>query len=463
MAREDDGGQAGDGRGTDPKRAGSGWIAAVRRLGRFLGRVGAAFLGDRCLLLASSLSYATVLSVVPFLALAFSVAKGLGLYQTQAVRDALLQLAAGREAVVDSVLTYVDRTNVQTLGVVGALFLLFTAVSLLETIEGTVNIIWNAPTRRGLLQKYAGFLALIIVCPMLVLAAVSLTGALQSQEFVQRLLDLRLLGGLFRAFLTVVPWLFIVTALFALYAFLPNAPVRLTSALVGAVSAGTLWQITQWLYIRYQFGAAGYNAVYGGFAQVPLLLVWLYVSWAIVLLGAEIAHAFQLRRTYAWELAAAGYSHSDRRKLAVLVLLHLTKSFQRQEIPTADEALARLFDAPLRLVDEILRLFAARRLVIRVEEGQDRETYMLARPPEQITLRDVVVCLDEQRDPAVTDVPFERAYPLAAAIHDAFLAPPPAADAETFLDLYERWGGELDRLVAEREAAASDSPPAPAR
>jgi len=248
------------------------------------------FRADRGFLRASALTYSTLLSLVPLLALAFSVLKGLGV-QKRLEPLILKHLAAGNPEVAARLIEYVERTNFASLGAVGLVALVLTAVAVIGNVELSLNDIWQVRRGRSPVRKVADYLSMLVVGPILLLASISLTTSLQSPAVIERL---RLLGPLLRLMVRLLPFVAVWLAFTALYVILPNRRVPLRSALLGGVVAGSLWQFAEWGYIEFQIGVTRYNAIYGAMAQLPLLFVWLYLSWCIVLWGAELAFVHHL-------------------------------------------------------------------------------------------------------------------------------------------------------------------------
>ncbi len=397
----------------------------------------AAFLKDRCLMQASALSYATVLSIVPLLAVAFAVTKGLGLYDAPQVRQLLLGLTAGRTEVADSILQYIQNTNVQALGVIGTAFLLVTAVSLVGTIESAFNAVWKVAADRELGRRFINYVALIVICPVFFFAAFGATAGLQNVALVRWLLEFALLSRVYLLFLAFLPYLMLWVALFLLYRFLPNTRVRFSSAAVSALLAGTLWQMTQRLYISYQAGATGYNAVYGSFAQIPLLFLWLYVSWLILLVGAEVGHALERGRDIRDGEEAAALSAADRRSLGLIILAALAADADARKAPGTARELAARLGAPNAAVDALLDIFCATGLAARTLRESADPAWLLAAPPDKITAAEAMAALDTTR-PDGAPVPGFLAHNAALAARLAPLADPAAAARTTLRELADR-------------------------
>nr|WP_245168276.1 YhjD/YihY/BrkB family envelope integrity protein [Desulfobaculum xiamenense] len=359
--------------------------------------VGHGFVADQCLLRASALAYTTVLSLVPLLAVAFSISKGFGIQNSQFIREMLMQATAGNPDVVEAIIGYINNTNVGTLGVAGVALLFMTVISLLGNIEASFNSIFGVKAQRNLWRKFSDYLAVTMVCPLLILVAISSTASLQNNEIVQRILGVSVLSALYLAALKLLPYVTTWLALLFIYVFIPNTRVRLTSALGGAILAGSLWQIVQAGYIRYQAVSTNYNAIYGSFAQVPLFLIWMFISWTIVLLGAEICFALQRSDTYYSEARMNEYSFDDRQKLGALILALLTRAFIDARPTPSNEAIASRLGAPVKLVNDVLFMLGKANIVVKVDRPGG-EAYALASPPTTVHVLDVMRALARYRE-----------------------------------------------------------------
>ncbi len=349
------------------------------------------FVADQCLLRASALTYTTVLSIVPTLAVAFSISKGLGIQNTEMIHAFLLRIAAGREDTVQQILAYVENTNVKTLGVVGLLALFFTMGSLMGTIEKAFNIIWRVPRGRSLWRKFTDFFSVTLICPVLVAAAFSFSVSLRHDAVVQQLLNVGVISYAYVTLLKLVPFFMSALMLFFLYVFIPHTRVQFRSGFWGSVVAGLLWTLAEGAYVNYQVGVAQYNAIYGGFAQVPLFLVWVYVMWVIVLFGAEVSFAVQNMDVFESEIRAGNVAREERDKLAVLMMLALTRAFYAKAGAVPLDTLCRVLCAPVCLVREILATMEQASLVVGTQG--DVPGYALAAPPESVRVMDVVQVL----------------------------------------------------------------------
>lgn len=385
----------------------------LQTLVRWAYMVGKGFVADKCLLWASALAFTTALSLVPLLAVAFSISKGFGFQNSTFIHDLLMQVAAGRAETVKAIVGYINNTNVRTLGVVGVAFLFITVLSLLSNIEKSFNSIWGVQATRGAWRKLSDYLFITLICPLLIVIAISATASMQHSSLVRTMLSYSVASMLYVALLKMLPYLSTWIALLFIYSFMPNTRVRMHSGIAGAVVAGTLWQFVQWGYIHYQSTFKNYNAIYGSFAQVPLFLIWLFISWVIILLGAEICFAVQNSGTYFRESRQGSYSHDDRQKLAALALALLTNAFMNGVKPLPNEELAQRLDAPVKLVNDVLRMLEGAGIVVKLEHPE-LDLYGLARPPDSVRMVDVIIALTRFK---------EHSHREALAGHLEFLDP----------------------------------------
>ncbi len=276
-------------------------------------------LQNNIILLAPALTFFSVLSIVPAAALALGVAKGFGLerYLEQQLQVAL----AGREAVLDWVIeitgAFFSQIDGGVVAVIGVGVLIYTILMLLATIEKIFNQIWQVKSGRTMLQRFRDYSAIIILGPLLLIASgvvsVIITTSIQ-------LLDGSLISPFLLFILRLMPYLLIWMLFTLLYLVMPNTRVHFLPALITGIVAGTAFQMIQWAYLTFQIGAVGLGIVYGSFATFPLLLIWMQISWMVVLLGAELAHAAQNIELYRYGPAPKNISPYNNLLLSLYIL-----------------------------------------------------------------------------------------------------------------------------------------------
>jgi membrane protein len=211
------------------------------------------------------------------------------------------KLAGHLRRAADQIFDYVDRTDFTTLGAFGVVGLVFAVLSVLGSIEKSMNVIWQAGRGRPFGRKLMDYLALMILLPLSVNLGLATEAMIQNQavfSYVNQLLPIGWLTGLA---IKLLPTLLVVSTFFVLYRFLPNTTVRFGPALIGGIVGGLCWFAVQGLYVRMQIGVARYNAIYGSFATLPLFLLWINVAWIVFLAGAEASFACQVWRDYKWQ------------------------------------------------------------------------------------------------------------------------------------------------------------------
>jgi membrane protein len=245
------------------------------------------FLADGCTTHAAALAFSSMLSIVPFLAIIFAILKAFDVH-TALAPMILANVAGGSQEIVSRILRYISNTRVGSLGVVGLVTLLMSVMATLHNIETAFNQIWGLGQGKTYHHKLRDYLIVILSIPLLIALAASITTGLQNQALVQWFFRLPGLGYLLVPLFHLLPYLSIWIALICLYLFIPNTRVRFKNALIGGVTAGTVWQLAQWTFIHLQVGVSRSNAIYGTLALLPVFMVWIYTGWIIVLSGMEI-------------------------------------------------------------------------------------------------------------------------------------------------------------------------------
>ncbi|MCE7903077.1 MAG: YihY/virulence factor BrkB family protein [Gammaproteobacteria bacterium PRO9] len=267
----------------------------ARALLQFLYALGRELLAGQLTLRATGLVYTTLLSAIPLLALCFSVIKVMGVHQVlQPQLEALMEPLGPRGTeITDWVVRTVDHLQGGVLGAVSLIFLLYTAIGMVQKVEESFNHVWLVPRTRNLARRLIEYLSILLITPLVAAIVVSLATSIANEAMVQQLLERQPLGGVAVASARLLPW-FLVTAMFCfLYKVLPNARVGFLPAATGALAAGILWVIAGRLFAWAVTLSVGRNAVYGSFAIAVSALIWLHLNWLILLIGAQVAFYVQ--------------------------------------------------------------------------------------------------------------------------------------------------------------------------
>jgi len=356
---------------------------------------------DKCQLKAAALTFYSLLATIPILAVAFGIAEGFRLQVT--LQTQLLEKFPGQEEVLKKVFGFADTLLEHTKGYLvagmGVLLLLWTVVKALGNIERSFNDIWGVKKPRRFARRLSDYLFMMIICPLLFIVSSSVTVFIAGQiKLITERIDL--LGAIspfIFASLKLSPYCVIWVLFTFIYIFMPNTRVNFRSGLLAGIAAGTIYQIVQWVYINFQIGVARNNAIYGSFAALPLFLVWLQLSWLIVLLGAEISFAHQNVDTYEFEPDCLRISNRFKKLVALRVTHLLLKKFCAGEKPSTAAQISHTLEIPIRLVRQVLfELADARMITETVGEGEREVGYQPAHCPEKYTVEYVVDALDER-------------------------------------------------------------------
>jgi membrane protein len=341
---------------------------------------------------AMALSFKTLLSLAPLLAVVFSLLKGFGVHNRMepALAEALEPLGDKGREIAANLIGFVDKMSAGALGSIGLIALLITVLSLMSSIEEAFNHIWRVKTSRPLARRFSDYLSAILVGPVLIFAAVTITATLQNHTFVQSLLSLHALGAVILGLLKLLPYLTLWGAFSFVYLFIPNTRVKLQSALLGGLVAALLWQTVGWGFAVFVASSTRYYAIYSSFAVLLLFLLWLHVGWIIVLLGAEVAYAHQNIHFLQEDRQLLTQSPAGRERLALYTMLFIGRNFHHGIDPMTVSDLASELRIPAGLVKEFLEMFAENRLVLPITDG---ETYVLGRDPQTISIKDILDCV----------------------------------------------------------------------
>ena len=342
---------------------------------------------------ACALTYKTVLAVVPALAMLFAIARGFG-FQNLLQSELFRYFPAQRQA-LESALTYVDNYLAQAsqgafIGI-GLIFLLWTLVSLMSDVEDTFNHVWNVTTKRSLQRKVTDYTALFLLLPVLMVCSAGIS--IFMSDAVQHVFEDNPLTPMMHRLLaftpTVISW-FIFTAA---YYLIPNTKVNFKGALFAGILCGTLFQGVQWLFVTGQLYVSKYNAIYGSFAFLPLLLVWLQLSWLIALSGAVLTYAWQNFDSYAYLDKAKDVSQTYSNHLAIAVLALAARQFKDKSGVLTLASLVKEYDIPGPLAEEIItKLCRSGQLIaVKPSQGEDgAEGYQPAYDPDEMTVNNVI-------------------------------------------------------------------------
>ncbi len=350
------------------------------------------FIQNLVKLQAMALAFKTLLSLAPLLAVIFSLLKAFGVHNRMepALAEALAPLGEKGQEITVYLIGFVNKMSAGALGSVGLVTLFISVLSLMGPIEEAFNHIWRVRAPRRLTRRFSDYLSAILVGPVLVFAAVTITATLQSHAIVQGLLSLQPLGFLILTLLRLVPYLTLWGAFSFVYLFIPNTRVRLRSALVGGFVAAVLWQTVGWGFAVFVATSTRYDVIYSSFAILLLFLLWLHVGWVIVLLGAQVSYAHQHIHYFLGGRDGLVHSAAGREKLGLLMMVHAGRRFRRGHPPLTVSSVAAELRVPPGAVKEIVNLLTRSKLLLPLA---DEDCFVLGRDPGTVGIKEIIDCL----------------------------------------------------------------------
>jgi len=363
------------------------------------------FSDDQVKLRASALTFFTMLSIVPVLALAFGIAQGFGL-DKELERQLALNFQ-GQQEVLEQGLTYARNLLANTRGGliagVGVVMLIYSVMELLNNIERSFNDIWYIKGERPLVRKFTDYVSIIIFAPVLLVASNSLTVFITNkiEELTETVRLIALFKGLIFPLLRLLPYVMIWILFSLLYLVMPNTKVRIGSAVAAGIVAGSAFLITEWALIRFQINVSQYNAIYGSFSILPLFLAWLQVSWLIVLFGAELSYAIQNLKQYEYEKENVNYSHHNLQMAGLLVMNFLARNFAEGKGASGFRDLSTTLKIPGRYLQHIMNTLVDCNLASEVVTKDNYAKYLPAVDVSSLTPSVVVERLNShgENDP----------------------------------------------------------------
>ncbi len=368
---------------------------------------------------AMSLVYSSLLSLAPLIAVSFSVLKAFGVHNQlePAIQNMLEPLGDKGAEITSNIVNFVENIQVGVLGSMGLALLFYTVVSLMQKVEKSFNYTWRVTQSRTFAHRFSDYLSVLMIGPVLIFAALGVTGSMLNNSVVQRLAEIGPLGGVIHLATILLPYLLIIAAFTFIYSFIPNTKVHLKAALAGGVVSGVLWETLGWGFASFVVTSANYTAIYSAFASLMFFLIWLYLGWLVLLTGASIAFYVQ-HPDYA--LTPRGQLHlslDQTEKIALAIMHKITKDFYAGDaMSTAGE-----FSVALNVSEDIML-----QVLDTLDEGQlltqsndDRPKYLPASPVENITVKTV---LDAVRYAHENEELRRRQVQLEPAIDQVFTA-----------------------------------------
>lgn len=372
-----------------------GWRAVALAFARLAGAVVRDFTGGRLSLWAMSLVYTTLLSLVPFLAISFSVLKGLGVHNQMEplLLDFFKPMGAEGADIARRILEFVDNVNVGVLGWVGVIFLLYTVIATVAKVERAFNYIWNVASGRGFIRRFSDYLSVLMIWPLLIVASVALTAGMRFEW----LSDFDKLG----IFPRLIPWIIMTLSFSFVYIFMPNTKVRLLPALAGGMAAAGLWKLLGFMFSFFIMESAAYAAIYSAFAALMLLIIWLYFGWLAVLIGADVSYYLQYPQNQKLQRGHLLLSNRVREKTALAICAAIARQHEAGGDALSPSDLARKLRLPVQAVEEVTQALVTGGIL--AVTGREADGLMPARSFARVTVFDLLDVLRRAHEKAGID------------------------------------------------------------
>jgi membrane protein len=342
-----------------PKKEVTKWESFIYKQLRIIILAARGFANDKIQLRASALTFYSLLSLVPVIAIAFAIAKGFGLDKN--LEQAIIENASFQPQVTEFLLTNarsaLEKTRGGYIAGVGMLILFWSVMSLLENIENSFNHIWQVRTGRVWYRKFTDYFTFLLIAPVFIILSSSITVFVSTEldKFMSNAPILTFFKPIVIFLFKFAPYFLFWISMTILFIIMPNTKVKFKPALISGIIAGTILHLLQWVYFELQFGITSLNAIYGSFAAIPLFIIWLQTSWIIVLLGAELTYANQNIRRYEQEFESLKISYFQKRALVLMIMKQISKNFSAGEKPLSAEKIALALNLPVRLTTDILQ------------------------------------------------------------------------------------------------------------
>jgi len=336
---------------------------------------------------AMSLVYTTLLSIVPLLALSFSVLKAMGAHNE--IEPFLFQFLAplgeqGTE-IGHNIIQFIDNVKVGVLGSLGLGLLIYTVLSLVQKIENAFNMIWQVESSRSIGERFSSYLSVILIGPVIMVSAVGVSATVLNSSVISYFMTIEPFGSLIVFATKLLPYLMVIGVFTFIYVFVPNTRVNLKAALTGAAVSGVLWQKSGVLFATFVVNSSKYTAIYSSFAIVIMLLIWLYISWLILLFGSNVAFYVQNPSSLKLNRSRFGVSSRVKEHLALLMMQLIGRQHYEGAAPPTVQELAKEVQVPDVDAQEIIDQLMMGQMLVKTTAG-----YLPAKSLDRLLLIDII-------------------------------------------------------------------------
>jgi membrane protein len=376
-----------DGLFTSSRNMGPPWGAALRLM-RYPAALIRDWLHGEIGVRAMSLAYTTLLSIVPLMVFSFSILKGLGAHGDLRflVDEFFRPLGGAATQLTESVLQFVANMRGVLFGSIGLAFLVYTVISTVQKVEASFNFVWRVEHPRSFARRFIEYLSVMILGPILLAVALGLLASAQNSPFALWIDAVAPLAWTFSAARQILPYVIVTVVFTIMYTFIPNTKVEFRAALIGGVASGIIWALVGKAFTAFIVYSSSLVAVYTGFAIVLTTLIWVYLSWLILLIGAQLAFYLQFPQYLRHGQEPIELTGRDREQLALSVMYLIGRDYAAGKCYATARALAAELDVPSMVIAPILDCLREASLIVATEQGQ----FVPGRELEGIRLAEIV-------------------------------------------------------------------------
>lgn len=376
------------------------------------------FISDKCQQKASALTFFTLLSIVPFLAMIFGVAKGFGF--DKLLQKEIAEKFEGHQEIINYLIEFSNKMLQNTKGGlmagVGVIILFWAVMKMLSNIELSFNQIWKIQKNRTWLRKFTDYLALMVFAPLLLILASS-TSVYVSTTLKQLIIEGEMLHSISPFLFKIIefsPYVLIWILFSLFYLVMPNTKVKFKSALLSGIIAGSMYQFMQYIYFKFQINVNSYNAIYGSFAALPLFLIWLQSSWLIVLLGAEISFAIQSVAKYEFEYEKFDITPFNKKVITLMICKLIVKRFIEGEKPLNINQISAHTEIPIQITSNIVETMVDCGLLLEVKTDDEQiSAFQPSRDSSFYSIKNVMEAIDKKQKNEI-EIPITEEFNLFA-------------------------------------------------
>jgi len=339
---------------------------------------------------AMSLVYTTVISLVPLLAISFSMLKGFGAHnQVEPMLLKLLEpLGDKKIEITEKLVQFVDNIQVGLLGTVGLALLIYSVIAMMQKIEKSFNYIWHVNKGRTVTQRFSDYLSALLVGPLLMFISIGISVSVSTAGFIEDMAAYPVLGEVITVAGHIIPYFILAGAFAFIYLFIPNTTVRLKSAFIGGIITAVIWKSMGWVFAIFVANSTSGTVIYSAFATLLMFMVWMYIGWLVMLIGSSIAFYHQNPNNMLLVRNKTELSNRIKEKIALMTAQKVANTFYNGETPCTNAKISNEIDMPEWAIEQVVTVFLKAGLFM--ETNQEPAGYIPSRPLEKIMISEIL-------------------------------------------------------------------------